>query len=77
MTLTFTFFVQLKKSGKEPKAGAELVCGNTTYKTKVWYNSTSNFCKITKSVNYFSYINVYWGLLKFEFFSVLEYRKEN
>uniref|UniRef100_A0A3Q3EBH0 Extended synaptotagmin-1-like n=1 Tax=Hippocampus comes TaxID=109280 RepID=A0A3Q3EBH0_HIPCM len=27
--------VQFKKSGKEPKAGAELVFGNTTYKTKV------------------------------------------
>lgn len=29
------FCVQFKKSGKEPKAGAELVFGNTTYKTKV------------------------------------------
>lgn len=65
--MTLTFFVQLKKSGKEPKAGAELVCGNTTYKTKVFYNSTSNFCKITKSVTHFYYINVYWGL--FEKFS--------
>lgn len=27
--------VQLKKSGKEPKAGAELVLGETTYKTNV------------------------------------------
>lgn len=34
-----TFFIQFKKSGKEPKAGAELVCGNTTYKTKVGYKS--------------------------------------
>lgn len=30
-----SLFVQFKKSGKEPKAGAELVFGNTTYKTKV------------------------------------------
>lgn len=29
------FSVQFKKSGKEPKAAAELVLGNTTYKTKV------------------------------------------
>lgn len=32
----FYFCVQFKKSGKEPKAGAELVFGNTVYKTKVW-----------------------------------------
>lgn len=65
MTLTcLTFFVQLKKSGKEPKAGAELVCGNTTYRTKVEYNSTSNFCKVTNSVNHFHYINVCWGLFE-------------
>ncbi|XP_041835987.1 extended synaptotagmin-1 isoform X2 [Melanotaenia boesemani] len=31
----------LKKSGKEPKAGAELVLGDTTYKTKVCDRSTS------------------------------------
>ncbi|CAG06731.1 unnamed protein product, partial [Tetraodon nigroviridis] len=31
----------LKKSGKEPKAGAELVCGNTTYRTKVCDRSRS------------------------------------
>lgn len=67
LSLTLTFLVQLKKSGKEPKAGAELVCGNTTYKTKVWYNSTGNFCKIAKSVNHFYYMNLYWGL--FEKFS--------
>ncbi|XP_023810940.1 extended synaptotagmin-1 isoform X2 [Oryzias latipes] len=30
-----------KKSGKEPKAGAELLLGNTTYKTKVCERSTS------------------------------------
>ncbi|XP_062255886.1 extended synaptotagmin-1 [Platichthys flesus] len=30
-----------KKSGKEPKAGAELVFGNTTYKTKVCDRSSS------------------------------------
>lgn len=29
------FLFQFKKSGKEPKAAAELVLGNTTYKTKV------------------------------------------
>ncbi|XP_034724938.1 extended synaptotagmin-1 isoform X1 [Etheostoma cragini] len=31
----------LKKSGKEPKAGAELVLGETTYKTKLCDRSTS------------------------------------
>ncbi|XP_044078065.1 extended synaptotagmin-1 [Siniperca chuatsi] len=31
----------LKKSGKEPKAGAELVLGETTYKTKLCERSTS------------------------------------
>ncbi|XP_019132279.2 extended synaptotagmin-1 [Larimichthys crocea] len=31
----------LKKSGKEPKAGAELVLGETTYKTKVCDRSTN------------------------------------
>ncbi|XP_056157956.1 extended synaptotagmin-1 isoform X2 [Lampris incognitus] len=31
----------LKKSGKEPKAGAELVLGSTTYRTKVCDRSTS------------------------------------
>ncbi|KAM4613572.1 extended synaptotagmin-1 [Polymixia lowei] len=31
----------LKKSGKEPKAGAELVLGNTTYRTKVCDRSKS------------------------------------
>ncbi|XP_011612041.2 extended synaptotagmin-1 [Takifugu rubripes] len=31
----------LKKSGKEPKAGAELVCGNATFKTKVCDRSRS------------------------------------
>lgn len=31
----FSFCVQFKKSGKEPKAAAELVFGNTTYKSKV------------------------------------------
>ncbi|KAM6981454.1 extended synaptotagmin-1 [Aplochiton taeniatus] len=31
----------LKKSGKEPKAGAELVLGGTTYRTKVCDRSTS------------------------------------
>ncbi|XP_062322229.1 extended synaptotagmin-1 isoform X1 [Osmerus eperlanus] len=31
----------LKKSGKEPKAGAELVVGDTTYRTKVCDRSTS------------------------------------
>ncbi|XP_061583523.1 extended synaptotagmin-1 isoform X2 [Cololabis saira] len=31
----------LKKSGKEPKAGAELVFGNTTYRTKVCERSRS------------------------------------
>ena len=29
------FLQKLKKSGKEPKAGAELVLGETSYKTKV------------------------------------------
>lgn len=33
--LFFFFPAQLKKSGKEPKAGAELVLGETSYKTKV------------------------------------------
>lgn len=28
---------QMKKSGKEPKAAAELVLGNTSYKTKVFF----------------------------------------
>lgn len=35
VTCYLSFCVQFKKSGKEPKAGAELVFGNTTYKTKV------------------------------------------
>lgn len=36
IVFSLTLFFQFKKSGKEPKAGAELVYGNTTYKTKVW-----------------------------------------
>lgn len=65
--MTLTFCVQLKKSGKEPKAGAELVCGSTTYKTKVCYNFTINFCNIKqKSVNHFHYMNVYsWQYSKY------------
>ena len=31
----FSLPQQLKKSGKEPKAGAELVLGETSYKTNV------------------------------------------
>lgn len=44
---TFCFFVQFKKSGKEPKAAAELVMGNTAYKTKVINGDimqTQDFC---------------------------------
>ncbi|XP_077583069.1 extended synaptotagmin-1-like [Stigmatopora nigra] len=35
------FTLPFKKSGKEPKAAAELVCGNTSYKTKVCDRSRS------------------------------------
>lgn len=35
LSRSVSFFDQFKKSGKEPKAGAELVFGGTTYRTKV------------------------------------------
>lgn len=34
--VSISLLIQFKKSGKEPKAGAELVFGNTTHRTKVW-----------------------------------------
>lgn len=37
---------QLKKSGKEPKAGAELILAETTHKTKVRLLIHSSFCSV-------------------------------